>query len=158
MNDADRIIAEMLKNNPELSVVRGVNVPRPQPEAARKVLAQLQPSEHDEQVALFAWAALSGIPELEMMTAIPNGGYRHPATASMLKAEGVKAGYPDILVDVARGPWHGLRIELKVKPNKPTPEQGAWIERLRAQGYRAVVCYGAQEAIDAILEYLGIEA
>jgi ADP-heptose:LPS heptosyltransferase len=31
------------------------------------------------------------------------------------------------------------------------------IERLRQWGYQAVVCYGAQEAIDAIQTYLGIE-
>lgn len=43
MSDADRIIAEMLKNNPELSVVRGANEPRPMPEAARQALQRLQP-------------------------------------------------------------------------------------------------------------------
>ena len=116
------------------------------------------PTEHDEQVALFQWAAGSGIPELELMAAIPNGGYRHPATAALLKKEGVQAGYPDIVLDVARGGYHGYRLELKRsdRSNHPTPEQTAWIERLRAQGYRVDVCYGCEEAIEAILMYLGM--
>lgn len=117
------------------------------------------PTEHDEQCALFAWAAANegAHPELSMLAAIPNGGYRPMATAAMLKAEGVKAGYPDILLDVARGRWHGLRIEMKRKPNKPTPEQLDWIARLRAHGYMAVVCYGADEAIGVIQHYLDME-
>ncbi len=118
------------------------------------------PTEHEEQVALFQWAEGSGIEKLALMTAIPNGGYRHPATAAMLKKEGVQAGYPDILLDVARGGYHGYRLELKRSDhsNHPTQEQKEWIERLRAQGYRVDVCYGCEEAIAAILEYLGIDA
>ena len=94
-----------------------------------------------------------------MLAAIPNGGYRPMTTAAMLKAEGVKAGYPDILLDVARGPYHGLRIELKRADhsNRPTDAQRDWIDRLRQYGYQAVICYGAQEAIDVIKAYLGIE-
>jgi hypothetical protein len=169
MNDADRIIAEMLKNNPELSVVRGVNVPRPMPEAARQALKALTPTEHEEQVALFQWAEASGIEALEMLHATPMGGYRPPHIGAMLKAEGARKGYPDISLDIpmprpdattAQGDallWHGLRIELKVGRNKPTPEQEWWVDRLRHYGYKAVVCYGAQEAIAAILDYLGME-
>lgn len=128
--------------------------------AAGKVQAA-QPSEHDEQCALFAWAAaMEGqYPDLCMLAAIPNGGYRPMATAAMLKAEGVKAGYPDILLDVARGRWHGLRIELKRadRSNHATPAQEEWIARLRAHGYRAIVTYGFEEARTAIMDYLNQE-
>ena len=116
------------------------------------------PTEHEEQVALFQWAEGSGIEELEMLHATPMGGYRPPHIGAMMKQEGARKGYPDVSLDVARGQWHGLRLELKVGRNKPTPEQEWWMERLRNYGYMAVVCYGAQEAIDAILEYLGINA
>ena len=46
-------------------------------------------SEHDEQVALFEWAAMnrSRIPELKLMFAIPNGGHRHKAVAGKMKAD-----------------------------------------------------------------------
>ncbi len=130
--------------------------------AAGKVQAA-QPSEHDEQCALFAWAAaMEGAhPELACMFAVPNGGARHPAVAAQLKAEGVRDGAPDIFLPVMRRgvdgrTWGGLFVELKRADhsNGPTPEQRVWIERLRSYGYRALVCYGADEAIAAILAYL----
>jgi hypothetical protein len=119
------------------------------------------PTEHAEQCALFAWAAANEAahPELAMLAAVPNGGARHPAVAAQLKAEGVKAGYPDILLDCARGRWHGLRIELKRADhsNTPTKAQQEWIMRLRYYGYSAVVAYGCDEAINAIMAYLAQE-
>ncbi len=114
-------------------------------------------SEHDAQAALFAWADGSGIPELEMLHATPNGGYRPAHVGAQMKQEGQKAGYPDISLDVARGRWHGLRIELKVGRNKPTQLQLDWLGRLRAEGYMAVVCYGFEDAKRTILAYLGLE-
>ena len=145
MNDADRIIAEMLKNNPELSVVRGVNVPRPMPEAARQALKALTPTEHEEQVALFQWAEANTAryPALARLVAIPNGGFRHPATAAALKQEGVRAGVPDIVLFAQC--WNGdaserfgaMFIELKRANhrNHATPEQEAWISALNEEGY-----------------------
>ena len=54
------------------------------------------PYETLEQQALFDWAKISGIPDLDLLHAIPNGGHRNKATAGRLKAEGVKRGVPDI--------------------------------------------------------------
>ena len=157
--------AQLMKSNQQLAIgphgdqAHDLLQPASRP-PAYTMTSNKAPTEHEEQVALFQWAAASGIPELELMAAIPNGGYRHPLTAALLKAEGVKAGYPDIVLDVARGGYHGYRLELKRsdRSNHPTAEQKAWIERLRAQGYRVDVCYGCEEAIAAILEYLGLEA
>lgn len=161
---------QMLADNPALQVIDDgglrnagdLGAPAERAlELAGAPRAPRPPTEHDEQVALFAWAAMNEAqhPELTMLAAIPNGGYRPMATAAMLKQEGVKAGYPDILLDVARGDWHGLRIELKRadRSNGPTPEQKDWISRLRGRGYCAVICYGAQEAIGKIMAYLSQE-
>ncbi len=117
-------------------------------------------SEHDEQAALFKWATLhtGRYPELALLFAIPNGGKRDPATAVRLQAEGVKPGVPDVCLPVARQGWHGLFIELKYGRNKPEPRQLEWLERLTEQGYLAIVCWGWQEAVEAVKEYLGIEA
>ena len=116
------------------------------------------PLEHDEQAALFRWAEANegAHPELAMLHATPNGGYRPVHTAVMLKAEGVKAGYPDISLDVPRGRFHGLRIELKRAGGvgRVSAEQQEWIDRLRYYGYCAVVCYGAAEAQQCIMAYL----
>ncbi len=78
------------------------------------------------------------------------------ATAVKLKASGVKKGFPDIQLCVARQGYHGLFIELKrVKPKGVvSPEQREWIWYLRDAGYEVWVCYGAEEAKNTILEYL----
>ena len=123
------------------------------------------PLEHDEQVALFSWAKEyeKQYPPLQLLYAIPNGGYRHRATAVNLKAEGVKAGVPDCFLPVVCTAkdgvvYHGLYIELKRadRKNHPTSEQLVWISRLRAEGYRVEVCYGANDAVRVIIDYLGI--
>jgi len=112
--------------------------------------------EHHDQVALFRWAGHQQrrLPELSLLFAIPNGGHRHPATAAKLKAEGVKAGVPDLCLPVARGEYHGLWIELKAGRNKPTPPQVQWHMRLSQQDYRVAVCYSWEAARDVIEEYL----
>ena len=114
-------------------------------------------SEHTEQVALFRWAALakSRWPELMLLHAIPNGGHRHIQVARRLKAEGVKAGVPDLCLPVARGGWHGLYIELKTATGRLSAEQGEWLTALETQGYRVAVCRGWQGAWRVIEEYLG---
>lgn len=116
------------------------------------------PTEHEEQVALFQWAEMAQAehPELALLFAVPNGGYRPMTTAAQLRDEGVRSGVPDCCLPVARGRWHGLWLELKRvnRTNHPTPAQVEWIERLRTYGHMVVVAYGAQEAIDAITTYL----
>lgn len=119
----------------------------------------LDPSEHQHQAALFKWAELAKAthPELAMLAAVPNGGHRHIAVAAKLKAEGVKAGYPDIVLDVARYPYHGLRIELKpAKSGRLSPQQKEWIEQLSQRGYQAVVCKGWEDAKATIEAYLAL--
>ena len=122
------------------------------------VEVQRTPTEHDEQCALFQWAELNegALPELALLFAVPNGGYRPMTTAAQLKAEGVKAGVPDVCLPVARGRFHGLWLELKRADhsNHATQLQEEWITRLRHYGHMVVVAYGAQEAIDAIQNYL----
>ena len=112
--------------------------------------------EHLSQVALFRWAGYQTkrLPELALMFAIPNGGHRSKATAGKLKAEGVKAGVPDICLPVARGEYHGLWIEMKAGKNRPTQGQAAWHVHLSAEGYRVAVCWSWEAARDLIEEYL----
>ena len=98
--------------------------------------------EHHDQVALFRWAAwnLARYPELEWMYAVPNAAKRSPRQGAYMKAEGLKAGVPDICLPVARGGYNGLYIEMKIKGNKPTEKQLEWHVALREQGYRVEVC------------------
>ena len=114
-------------------------------------------SEHVEQATLIRWAQLheSRWPELRLLHAIPNGEHRSKIAGSRLKAEGVRRGVPDLDLPVARGGWHGLRIELKAQGGRVKPEQRQWLSDLTDQGYRAEVCVGWETARDLILEYLG---
>lgn len=116
------------------------------------------PHEDTEQIWLFRWAAdmqRLKYPELELMHHIPNGGHRSKAEAGRFKAEGVKAGIPDVFLPVARNGFHGLYIELKrQKYGRLSPDQEDKIPKLRAQGYRVEVCKGFQQAADLIEDYL----
>lgn len=127
--------------------------------ARRTAKATLARSEHGEQAALFETVAVYAprYVELELLFAIPNGGERHGAVAAKMKAEGQKAGVPDICLPVARQGFHGLFLELKVGRNTPSPEQEQWMARLREQGYRVEVCHGMDVAWNIIRDYLGIE-
>lgn len=117
-------------------------------------------TEHCEQTALFCWAAMptqrAQYPLLALMFAIPNGGERNLKVAANLKAEGVKAGVSDIMFPVSRACFHGLFIEMKVRPNKPTAEQLDFIAAVTAQKYLAVVCYSWQEAVTTLVHYLNL--
>jgi len=115
------------------------------------------PTEDAEQARIFEWAfwAKGTMPELDMLYAVPNGGYRSKATAGRMKATGTKAGVPDMCLPVPRGRYHGLYIELKrQKGGTVSPAQKMWILKLSEQGYLAKVCHGADEAIDLIKAYL----
>ena len=115
------------------------------------------PTESVEQQCLFNWAKLREAiyPDLALMFHVPNGGKRDIATATRFKAEGVKAGVPDIFLPVPRGEYHGLFIELKrIKYSTVSKEQRQYILQLRRLGYAAFVCKGWQNAAGTIVKYL----
>jgi hypothetical protein len=127
-------------------------------------------AEHEEQAAVIQWAALmeGQMPELGLLYAIPNGAklpylhkkgrngktYRWSPEAEKLKEEGMRAGVPDLCLPVARKGFHGLYLELKYGDNKPSEKQAAYLDALAEQGYLAAVCWGAEECIETITEYL----
>lgn len=115
------------------------------------------PTEDTEHAHIFAWAAWASgkYPELDLMHHIPNGGKRSKSEAARFKAQGVKAGVPDIFLPCARGGYHGLYIELKrTKGGKLSAAQKEWIDALRGQDYKVIVCYGFDEAREVIISYL----
>jgi hypothetical protein len=117
-------------------------------------------SEGSQQKALMVWAALNTAkyPQLKWLFHIPNGGTRNIREAVELKAQGVKSGVPDLALFYARGlnypMYHGLFIEMKVKPNKVSAEQVAWLDNLAKEGYYCAVCYNWKEARDTLVNYL----
>lgn len=120
--------------------------------------------EHDEQAHVIRWAEWKQreIPALRNLFAVPNGGHRNLLVARKMKREGVRPGVPDMFLAAARGPHHGLFIEMKTEEMRPkrggkggcTDHQIAWQTALRSEGYRVEVCYGAREGIAVIEDYL----
>lgn len=118
-------------------------------------------TEHGHQAALFLWMAYQNTkwPNLKLAFAVPNGGKRDIKTASMMKAEGVKAGTSDIVIPIARRSFHGFFLEMK-KPGERSKESdkqkefGAGVE---AEGYFYAVCEHWEEAANLISWYMGEE-
>lgn len=93
--------------------------------------------------------------ELRLLYAIPNGGQRHPAVAAKLKAGGVRAGVPDLCLPLPiRGSFSGLYIEMKSPDGAVSTSQKDFMELLQWAGYKAVICYSAQAAVDTIIGHI----
>ena len=114
--------------------------------------------EDDAQAALFDWAAYH--PVLRWLHCVPNGGNRNPREAARLKRQGVKKGVFDLFLPLQRQGCAGLYIEMKRDPRHGratvSKDQKLFGAAMIAEGYRARVCYGVDEAIAAIREYCGI--
>jgi hypothetical protein len=140
------------------SPLRSASPPRAKaPKKPKKPAVRLT-DEHHEQCMLFAWAdvAKARTPELWLLHAIPNYARVSARWGAWMKAEGKKAGVPDIHLPVPRGRFASLYIELKVKPNRVSPEQIAWHERLWKAGNCARVCWSWIEAREVIESYLSL--
>ena len=122
--------------------------------------------EHDQQCMLIKWCATfeHKYPALRNIFAIPNAGVAGGARrGGWLRAEGVKAGVPDLLLAWPMNgnnnrlfSMAGLWIEMKTATGRVSPEQKEWHEQLRRSGYAVAVCRSAEEAIETISKYLGI--
>lgn len=110
-----------------------------------------------EQSALMA-ELRARMPEVaDLIFHVPNGGHRVKAVAAKLKAQGVKAGIPDLVLPMARGGFFGLYIEFKATPPYDaaiSDSQHERIRKLNAQGYLAVVCRGHFDTMEQIRAYL----
>jgi len=126
--------------------------------------------EDGEQVT-FISAVRSFYPHVaDQVMAIPNGGFRSPRLAALLKMAGVLAGAPDVLVaipieDTDCAPCFvcpGLFIEMKrLVGGKVSDDQARVHKALRAAGYRVEVCKGATHALavfEAYLKEAGVES
>lgn len=118
----------------------------------------LDASEHTEAVRPMRTVRLhqNANQVLKMLHTIPNGGKRHRVVAAKMRAEGQLAGVLDYYLPAARQGFHGLYIELKSMGGVPSPEQIAFANAVRAEGYRAEFCKGWEHAWAVICDYLGI--
>lgn len=115
-------------------------------------------SEHAHQAALTSWARMPAViaaySGIDLLEASLNGVKLTKAQAGKAKAAGMLKGALDLNLPVARGPYHGLRVEMKFGRNKPTDEQLWHAERLRQEGWRVEFAWDWIAARDIIVEYL----
>ena len=109
-----------------------------------------KPAHHEEDAQRLVIrrcdALAARYPALRWLHHSPNGGVRDKRTAALMRAQGVRAGFPDLILPVSMmmaqeseelpGDYFtGFVAELKIAPNRATPEQRAWIAHFEAQGW-----------------------
>lgn len=127
-------------------------------EKQRQMLG-LSPTEDQIQIAVMHWAKLQTWKKGKISDYLhhsPNGGKRGKIEASRFKAMGVKAGFPDLFLPIARCPFNGLFIELKSANGRVSVAQAAYHPLLIDEGYRVEVAYTAEGAINLMKNYLGL--
>ena len=117
-----------------------------------KEINKTYPLEAEEQEELVKILRRCGIVHF----AVPNGGYRRTVEAARLKRQGVVSGIPDLVLPGQDSRWRCLAIEMKrQKGGEVSEEQQEQHVRLKACGWRILVCYGCADAVRQLRE-LGI--
>ncbi|MCU4334776.1 VRR-NUC domain-containing protein [Acinetobacter pittii] len=133
---------------------------KPSKEEQNRRLLGLEPSEDESQMCIMDWAKLQRWKKgtlADYLHHSPNGGLRSKSEAGKFKKMGTKAGFPDLFLPIAMGPFNGLFIEMKISTGKISVSQKAYIPLLVDEGYRVEVCYSAEGAINLIKSYLELE-
>ena len=115
-------------------------------------------SEGTEQENVISWCFHHErlYPGLKWIHHCPNGGKRQRAEATRLKAQGVKAGVPDLHLPIAKGKYIGLYIEMKYDKGTIQKSQKEWVAGMVAAGHYACFCYGYDNAVKVIEEYVNL--
>ena len=110
------------------------------------------PTEADEQKMLAQWLDMRGL----LWCHVPNGGHRNIITATKLKAQGVKAGVPDILIFTPPPKCRecvGTAVELKrTVGSRPTPAQREWLGALDECGWLVLIGRGCDDTITQLVQ------
>ena len=137
--------------------------------AARTVKQSLPvATEFQEQCAVVQWWALYGPAhglDVRLLIASANGAHLAGDAQSRaikmrkLKAAGLRAGCPDLLLAVPRRNFCGLWLEVKrstwvIVRGAHENDQAQYLSLLRGMGYTACFAAGAEKAIYSIKKYL----
>lgn len=116
------------------------------------------PSERQEQKAVVEWARLN--PAIrDLLFSIQNEHSGDARSGHQRKLVGVLAGVFDLFLPLPMGKYHGLWVEMKRKyGSRPSQAQINWHTRMTALGYQAHFCYGYDDAIRVIKDYLQIRS
>jgi len=108
--------------------------------------------EHLTQKAICQYLDMRGV----MYFAVPNGGKRNLITAKKLKAEGVKAGVPDLCV-IHDGQAYFLEVKkpktLNSGKGQLSKAQKVMIERIKEAGGEVAVVHSVADVIEACIDW-----
>ena len=122
---------------------------------AEQVERSLGESERQHQIRLHRWLVKQGVPHF----APYNEGYVGEKEARGAKMMGMSPGICDIVVPVARKPYHGLFLELKAKPHgRVSGAQEWWLKTLLNESYEAQVSWTFEESIKIVQNYLALSS
>lgn len=114
-------------------------------------------TESNEQIAAMDWLRAQH-PNIALHTLhIGNERKASYYAGYIMKRMGVLKGASDLFMAWPCGGFHGLFIEVKSKIGRPSAEQKAFLQRMREVGYRAEICYGAEEVINTMKEYIAYD-
>ena len=119
----------------------------------------IQPLEKHEQQSFLHWFNLQYPMFKDNIFVNLESSKRSLEYASILKKQGMKRGRPDIEILIPNEHYHGLFIEMKrVKHGKVSEDQKKILATLNAHNYKAVVCFGWEEARQVTLDYLPLKS
>ena len=116
----------------------------------------MENNEHLIQSAFIEWLSFKHKEVYKVTTSFPAGVYTSKTQRYKLSREGLKKGYPDVLIDYPKGIYHGFRVEFKYGRNKLQPAQCEWFELLESHGYYVCVAWSVDEAISHFENYINM--
>lgn len=114
--------------------------------------------EHYLQTELFYRLSIEFPVIYEMAYATPNGGLRDNTTASKMKREGQKSGYPDLCIDIPTHDFHGFKLEVKREESvsSVSNSQLEWQRKHSFFNYKTSIEFDYEACWKAILNYITI--
>lgn len=120
-------------------------------------LADKRHTECNEQIAAMDWLRAQH-PFIALHTLhIGNERKASYFVGYIMKKMGVLKGASDLFMAWPNAGYHGLFIEVKSKIGRASPEQKAFIQRMRDVGYRAEICHGADQVINTMKDYINYQ-
>lgn len=107
------------------------------------------------QIACVNWFRMQYPWPRYLIASAPNGGFRNPREAEILKAEGVWSGMPDLYIPMPRKGFAALYIEMKAgKAGRVSQAQKETMEFLTQNGSKCIVCRDIETFVKEVNDYL----
>lgn len=114
-------------------------------------------TESNEQIAAMDWLRAQYPHIAEHTMHIGNERKSSYYMGYIMKRMGVLKGASDLFMAWPSGGFHGLFIEVKSLTGRPSPSQKEFLERMSLVGYKTAICYGAEEVISTMNEYIAYQ-